>query len=71
VRHITFSGKRARADGQQVLYVTERAVFELAPEGLRLIEIAPGVDLVRDVLERMPFEVSLHPSLRVAATSAD
>lgn len=67
VRHITFSGKRARTDGQQVIYVTERAVFELAAEGLRLIEVAPGVDLVRDVLERMPFEVSLHPSLRERA----
>ncbi|SAK63092.1 acyl CoA:acetate/3-ketoacid CoA transferase [Caballeronia ptereochthonis] len=67
VRHITFSGRRARADGQKVIYVTERAVFELAAEGLRLIEVAPGVDLVRDVLERMPFDVSVHPSLRERA----
>jgi acyl CoA:acetate/3-ketoacid CoA transferase len=70
VRHITFSGKRARVDGQQVIYVTERAVFELTAEGLQLIEVAPGVDLVRDVLDRMPFEVALHPSLQVAAVSA-
>jgi acyl CoA:acetate/3-ketoacid CoA transferase len=53
-----------------VIYVTERAVFELTADGLQLIELAPGVDLVRDVLERMPFEVAVHPSLRVAATSA-
>jgi acyl CoA:acetate/3-ketoacid CoA transferase len=70
VRHITFSGKRARADGQHVIYVTERAVFELTADGLQLTELAPGVDLVRDVLERMPFEVALHPSLHVTATSA-
>ncbi|HSW19451.1 MAG TPA: CoA-transferase [Ramlibacter sp.] len=63
VRHITFSGQRARADGQQVLYVTERAVFELAPEGLRLIEVPEGIDLVADVLDRIPFEVQLAPGL--------
>lgn len=63
VRHITFSGRRARADGQEVLYVTERAVFELTPEGLRLREIAPGIDLERDVLSRLPFAVSLSPAL--------
>ena len=70
VRHITFSGKRARADGQQVIYVTERAVFELTADGLQLIEVAPGVDLVHDVLDRMPFEVALHPSLRARLDQA-
>ena len=68
VRHITFSGKRARADGQRVLYVTERAVFELDADGLRLVEIPKGIDLKRDVLDRMPFEVAIHPA--VAPTSA-
>lgn len=66
VRHITFSGQRARADGQHVIYVTERAVFELTRDGLQLIEVAPGVDLVKDVLERMPFDVARHPSLTAA-----
>lgn len=63
VRHITFSGQRARADGQAVLYVTERAVFELTPEGLCLVEVADGVDLERDVLQRLPFAVRLAPAL--------
>jgi len=55
VEHRTFSGPVAAAAGKTVLYVTERCVFRLCPEGLELIEIAPGVDLQRDILERMDF----------------
>ncbi|MEX3957689.1 acyl CoA:acetate/3-ketoacid CoA transferase [Trinickia sp. EG282A] len=55
VRHVTFSGLQARLDGKEVFYVTERAVFKLDPLGVRLIEVAKGIDLQKDVLARMEF----------------
>ncbi len=55
VEQITFAGRQAAAQGQRVLYVTERCVFELTPRGLVLAEVAPGIDVQRDILDRMAF----------------
>ena len=56
VEHRTFSGPYAAENDKDVLYVTERCVFRLTREGLELIEIAPGVDIKHDILDRMDFE---------------
>jgi propionate CoA-transferase len=65
VEQITFSGEYAQEVKQEVLYITERAVFELTDAGLVLTEIAPGIDLQKDVLDHMEFEPIVSPDLKI------
>ncbi len=59
VKSISFSARRAISNGQKVLYVTERCVFRLTPKGLKLIEVYPGIDVQKDILDLLPFEVEV------------
>ena len=56
VEERTFSGKYAAEEGKDVLYVTERCVFRLTKAGLELSEVAPGIDIKKDILDKMDFE---------------
>ncbi len=64
LQQISYNGEIARAKGQKMHYVTERAVFELRPEGLTLIEIAPGIDLQTQVLDLMQFKPLIAEDLK-------
>jgi propionate CoA-transferase len=64
VRQVSFNGRLARQRGQHVRYITDRAVFALAEDGLVLTELAPGIDLERDVLARMGFRPRVADDLR-------
>ncbi|WP_244915140.1 malonate decarboxylase subunit alpha [Rhizobium sullae] len=67
VEQITFSGEYARETPQTVLFVTERCVFSLIPEGLELIEVAPGIDIERDILAHMEFRPIIRQPREMAA----
>ena len=60
VEQVTFSGQYAAEKGQPVIYVTERCVFQLTDHGLELIEVAPGIDIERDILPHMAFKPHIH-----------
>ena len=59
VEHVTFSGQRARALGQEVIYVTERCVMRLGEKGLVATEIMPGIDADKDIIAASDGRVSL------------
>jgi propionate CoA-transferase len=65
VEHITFSGKYAVMKNQPVLYVTERCVFSITKEGLELIEIAPGMNIKKDILPWMDFKPMIKEPVRL------
>jgi propionate CoA-transferase len=65
VEQITFSGELAKKQGKNIYYVTERAVFQLKEEGFVLLEIAPGVDLEKDILEQMDFKPIISKDLKL------
>ena len=65
VEHVTFSGKRAVEQGQDITYVTERCVMKLTPDGIVLTEIAPGIDLQTHILEQSEFPLTVATDLKV------
>lgn len=64
VKHVTYSGEYGAEMKQRVVYVTERAVFKLVADGLELIEIAPGIDLQKDILDLMDFKPLISKDLK-------
>ena len=64
VQQVTFSGEYSVKSGQEVMFISERSVFKLTPEGLMLMEIADGVDLQKDILDKMEFTPIISPDLK-------
>lgn len=69
VEHVTFSGRRAREQGQEILYVTERCVIRLMPDGLTAVEVMPGIDPQRDIVDATGGRVRLANDLKVTPRS--
>ncbi len=69
VEQITLNGQSARSKGQSILFITERAVFRALDDGLHLTEYAEGLDLERDILSHIPFEITVDPDCRPMAAS--
>lgn len=68
VQQISYNGKLALKNGQNMLYVTERGVFRLTEEGVMLVEIAKGVDLQKDILDQMEFRPLIAANLKIMDT---
>lgn len=65
VQQITFSGKYAMETGKEILFISERCVMRLTPDGLMLTEIAPGVDMERDIMDKMEFRPLVSSNLKL------
>ncbi|MGE8047095.1 acyl CoA:acetate/3-ketoacid CoA transferase [Pseudomonas monteilii] len=65
VDHVTFSGQMALERGQDVTYITERCVMKLTPQGLQVTEVAPGIDLEKDVLSQAEFPLLVADNIRI------
>jgi propionate CoA-transferase len=65
VDQITFNGRVAWEAGHEIYYITERAVFQRMKDGVTLVEIAPGVDLEKDILRQMGFRPRVSENLKV------
>lgn len=65
VEHITFSGDYANKTGQPVMYITERAVFELRNDGVYLTEVAPGIDIKTQIIDLMGFEPKIDGEVKI------
>ena len=64
IETVSFSEKNARANDQEIIYITERCVFRLGERGLKLTEVAPGIDLQKDILDHLDFEVEVAKNLK-------
>lgn len=64
VEQVTFNGQYAMERGKEVFYCTERALFKLTPEGLKMVEIAPGIDLEKDILAMMEFTPQVDEAMK-------
>jgi len=65
VEEISFNGQYALEKGQEILYITERCVFQLTQDGLEITEIAPGINLYTDVLGKMGFVPRVSSNLKI------
>ena len=65
VQALSFSAQNAHDNKQEIIYVTERCVFRLTPDGLELSEVARGIDLEKDILQKLPFEVKVAENLKI------
>ncbi len=61
VEHVTYAGRRGQSLGQDVLYITERCVMRLGPQGLQAVEIMPGIDAERDIVQASQGRVTIAP----------